>query len=228
MLTSSPSHFLHFHQGVCLLVTCLQPMPSLSLHLISVFGLFSVRGFLAECIFHSLPPIHAEKACDICAEDQIKSTQLSISAIRGFWPCHSWRQAWKPSDERSNPFHLWSPQTGWSGCDSQPDGLKAFNGSIHCYWVSTLLPLFQELFLTCFTTRQGSDYKPREKTTAYEHNVFTFSFGDVLNVQVQLTKAKQCVLFCSGHKGMLRHMKQSAAGQVVFSHKYLNWLKPVT
>lgn len=105
---------------------------------------------------------------------------------------------------------------------------QAFNGSIHCYWVSTLLLLFQELFLTCFTTRQGSDYKPREKTTAYEHNVFAFSFGDVLNVQAQLTKAKQCVLFCSGHNGMLRHMKQSAAGRVVFSHKYLNWLKPVT
>ncbi len=30
-----------------------RPFPRIST---SVFGLFSVRGFLAECIFHSLPP----------------------------------------------------------------------------------------------------------------------------------------------------------------------------
>lgn len=203
MLTSPPSHFLRFHKGACLLVTCLQPMPSLSLNLIGVFWLFSVRGFLAECIFHSLPPIHhAEKACDVCAEDQIKSTQLSFSAIREFWPCHSWRQAWKPNKERGNRFTS-DPhrQVGVGVIHKQMDlkwvylrHTQAFNGCIYCYWVSTLLHLFQELFLTCFSTKQGPDNKTREKTAAYEHNIFTFSFGDVLNVQAQRKKSKAVCL----------------------------------
>lgn len=51
------------HGGICLFVTHLQlMMPSLRLNLTSVYVLFSVRGFLAECILHSLLLLlHSEK-----------------------------------------------------------------------------------------------------------------------------------------------------------------------
>lgn len=63
------SHFLCscfsscFQKGVSQLVTCLQLIPSLNLT--SVFGLFSVRCFQAECIFHTYH--HSKKkACHPC------------------------------------------------------------------------------------------------------------------------------------------------------------------
>lgn len=84
-----------------LFVTHLHLIPSLSSNLTRVFVLFSVRGFLAECIHHSLlPALHTQKASDVCrnAEDQIKSTQLLGSAIRGLWPRHRWRHTCKPNN----------------------------------------------------------------------------------------------------------------------------------
>lgn len=45
------------------------------------------------------------KASDVhrcTAEDQIKSMQLFISAVRGLWPRHSWRQACKPNNAGSD------------------------------------------------------------------------------------------------------------------------------
>lgn len=70
-----------------------------------VFRLHSVRGSLAECVFHSLPP--RWKASDVCAGDQIKSAQLSVSAIRGgLWPLGSRWQAGKPNSAGSSSSPL--------------------------------------------------------------------------------------------------------------------------
>lgn len=54
-------------------MTHLQLIPSLPLNLTGVFVLFSVRGFLPECIFHSLSPVlHTEKPLMYAEAQRIK------------------------------------------------------------------------------------------------------------------------------------------------------------
>lgn len=48
---------------------------------------------LSGWVHFPLPsPLSKQPATYVCTEDQIKSTQLSVSAIIGLWPRHSWRR----------------------------------------------------------------------------------------------------------------------------------------
>lgn len=103
--TSSVMLLLCIHRGGCLLETRLQLTPSLPSRLTCVVlsEVFQLSAFF--------PPTPSSLWC--ATQDQIKNTQFYVSAIRGLWPCRSWRQACKPNNAGSDG--LTSDPRGWVG-----------------------------------------------------------------------------------------------------------------
>ncbi len=140
---SSVIPLLCIHQGVCPLVTHSQLISSLSLNLTGVLVLFSVRGFLAEYIFHSRPPVlHTGKPLMYAEARRIKLKAHNYPSQRS-----GDSDPVTAEDKHANQTiqeataHLWSAQISWSGCDLQTGGLQgpswlclgrthAFNGFI--------------------------------------------------------------------------------------------------
>lgn len=124
--TSSVVLLLCVHKGARPLVTHSQLIPALPLNLTSLFVLFSVRGFLAECIFHSHPPVlHTGKPLMYAEARRIKLKAHNYPSQRS-----GDSDPVTAEDKHVNQTiqeataHLWSQQISWSGCDLQTGGLQ--------------------------------------------------------------------------------------------------------
>lgn len=176
--TSSVIRLFCIHMGLCLFVTHLQLIPSLEFDQRTVFVLFSVRGFLAECIFHSLLPVfHAEKPLIKAAAWRSKLKTHNYPSQRSGDSDPVTAEDKHVNQTMKEAAHLWSPPISWRGCDSKIGRLQvqslgrthAFNGCIYwphwallcvlsglcvCFawpdWASTLFFLFQKTSIMHF------------------------------------------------------------------------------
>lgn len=146
---------------------------------------------LSGWVHFPLPPAPSppQPASDVhrTTEDQIKSTQLSVSAIRGLWPCHSWRQACKPNHAGSDGSPLIPPdKLEWVLVDKQA-GLQMLSWSWVCLRHAQAFNGF--IYRSHLFTSLGSAVCPGClcvcSATQIEFQHFSFSSRNHLNVSSQ-------------------------------------------